>query len=641
MAVTIQCEKCGAPGTPERVECAKCKGRVVRVCGDCGLANSLAKKYCDNGCGRIDGPSTPKKEAAAPPPPPPPKAEPAKAPPAAEKFVFETLAESAANELEEHERKKAAAPLKLPDLPRPVEKKPEPAAPPPPPPPPPPMEAPASIPPVGLNPPPSSLKPVEGLKLDTPAEAKPARKTDLGLPHTVIGRAVPKAPEAKAPEKKPPVREPEPPKRASSPAAAPPPPPAPKPKPSPAPSGGIDGVRKVEKLTQSKAHVGSQTAAKVSTALALVLLLSGGALWLARRRHMQKSEVQLPITARRYLTAMKSGDFTAAYGMLSEASKRSATIEELKNAREGMSWDFSDVALASVDGDLAFVRYRLKIDAREPEENTLVFKQEGGAWRRAFSWNLLRNAEAALDRGDGQQALAAAQAALAVNARDPLAQVYVCEAYYALRNPSFASQLEKECRAALEVPAGLPPALAPEPAALNHVRAVLGDTFKNVLRRYRDAMDQYNAVLTFGKATPTEQCELLLGRAECSLALQDAPNAVQDFTKAMGVCDKPADADYARRSAAVYSGNAQKEAIELAQQHHVEGGQTVAEWRKEERARLTKEWKQAGRGPVPAEDWQAQHLGGSQYRVDVRAGSAVLFSARVDLWTKVVVVETR
>lgn len=642
MAVTIQCEQCSAPGTPERVECAKCKGRVIRVCGDCGLKNSLAKRFCDSCGARIDGPSTPPQAAKASPPP---KAEPApKTAAPAEEFVFETLAESAANELEERAKKGESRPrpaeapppqIRFPapkDSPgpsgpgdRPAEKKAEPILPPPPAP-----EAPASIPPVGLN-------AVGGLKLDVPSGASkpPARSADLSLPHTVVGRAVPKGPEP-APK----ARGPQPPKREEK--AAPPPDRAPeKAKPKPAPAAGIDGVRKVERLAQAKDLAGSPMAAKLSTALAVVLLVSGGGLWLARRHHLQKSEVQVPITARRYLTAMKSGDFSAAYGMLSEASKRSATIDELKKAREGLSWDFSDVALLSVDGDLAFARYRLKVDAREPEENYLVFRRENGAWRRAFSWNLLRDAEASLERGDATGALAASSAAQGVNARDPLARVLACEALYALRDAARAGEVEKECRAAIESAERYPRALAPDAAALNHVRAVLGDTLKNTLRRYREAADQFTAVLAFGKATASEQCELLLGRGECSLALQDFASAARDFTKATGVCEKPPDADYARRATAVYSGNATREAIELAQQHHLDAGQPAIEWRREERVRLTQEWKGSGRGPLPAEDWFAQHLGGSQYRVDVRAGSAVLFSARVDLWNKAVSVETR
>jgi hypothetical protein len=146
----------------------------------------------------------------------------------------------------------------------------------------------------------------------------------------------------------------------------------------------------------------------------------------------------------------------------------------------------------------------------------------------------------------------------------------------------------------------------------------------------------------FPKISAVDQCEFLLGRAECGLALQDYPAAVQDFSRASGLCETPSDLDYAKRAFAVYSGGAGPSAIELAQQHQLEsGGQTLLEWRKTARAEMTLQWKAQGRGPLPPEDWHAQHLGGSQYRVDVRAGAAVLLSARVDLSTKLVQVETQ
>lgn len=701
----IECEKCGAPGTPEKAECAKCRGRVVRVCGECKFKVSLAKRFCDTCGARLDGVAQKSVDVSNVP-------RPAKGP---ENFVFESLAESAANELEDHERNKAGSPA-------PQARAPKPSEPEPPPPPPPqresraeplfriptlpprpgpahpgaPLEAPppdessrrpetarperrAPEPPPPPPPPPPKKEPreaekgfnqVSGFQLEPQAPAAPPPpKRDLGLPHTVVGRVVrppsesgkppagtsrpgreserkapppseeTKTPALARPAQRPPQEAPAPPPP-PPPRQAPPPPAPAKPKPkSPPPD---QGAPKAPPLTRAAQRVASGLAAKLSTAAALALLVTGVAVWAARHKRLGRPEVQVPITARRYLTALKASEFSAAYEMLTEASRRACALDEFEKARGSADWDFSDVAFVAVDRDLAFVRYKLSVEGRQPEEDLLVFKKEGRDWRRPFVWSLLRDVEDAFDRGDPARALERARAALAVNPRDPMSQAYVCEALYYLRDSGRGAEIEKECRAALELSERYPSPLSLNSVNLYHIRAILGDTFKNSLRRYREAAEQYNALLMFPKISPGDQCELLLGRAECALALQDFQGATQDFTRAAGLCEKPADLDYAKRAASVYSGASLKEAIELAQQHPLdEAGQSALEWRRAERAEMTLQWKAQGRGPLPPEDWHAQHLEGPRYRVDVRAGAAVLFSARVDLWTKVVQVETR
>lgn len=630
--MNIECEKCHAPGTPDRNQCVQCGGRVVRVCGSCGLKNSLAKRFCDSCGSRLDAQAQKPPAAAAPPPPPPPKASSPKAPPP-DVFVFESLAESAANELEEKQRQKAAQ-AKAPGAKRPEPKAPDAKAPPEPVKPPEPVR-----PPEPEKPKPAPAAPglnALDLKLDMPRTSKPASPPpSLGLPHTVIGRVGAPPPQPKKPSGGEPGRAPPPPE---PPSAKAPPPAEPRPKAEPPPSP--PPARRVEAIPSITRAV-SQAGAKLSTAAAVVLLLVGAGLWYSRKRHLGRPEVQVPATARKYLNAVKAGDLQGAYGMLSEASRRYCPLSVFKTIRDNASWEFSDVSTLALEGDLAFVRYRLRVGGRDAEEDHLVFVREGGAWRRAFAWSLLRDAEDYLDRGLPSEALNVARQAREVNPRDPVAQGYACEALYYLKDPKRGDEVVRECRIALELAEKYPSALSLTPASLYHVRAILGDTFKNTLRRYEEAIDQYTALLLFPRVLPPDQCEVLLGRTECWLALRKYDNAVKDAGTATRLCERPGDLEYARRTAAIFGGGAQKEAIELAQNHRLEaGGQTLFEWRKQARADLTKQWKAQGRGTPPAEDWHAQHLGGAQYRVDVRAGSTVLFSARVDLLERTVQAET-
>lgn len=635
--MTIECEKCQAPGTPDKVQCAKCGGRVVRVCGSCGLKNSLAKRWCDSCGSKLDAQSQPQGPKPAAAAPPPPKPTPSKPPP--DVFVFESLAESAANELEAAQKAKAAqakpaAPKPQPELKRPPEPAPPPKAEPPPEPKRTPEPAPEK---------PKPLAPAPGLnaldlKLDAPPPSKASSPPPSGLsiPHTVIGRVGAPPPAAKKPAEATP-----PPSKPSQ--AAPPPaakPSAPAAKPAPAPPAPAGGARKVAALPSMTKSI-SQYGAKLSTAAALVLLLVGGGMWAARKRHLGRPEVQAPSTARRYLNAVKAGDFVTAYAMLTEASRRACPLETFKTIRGGGSWEFSDVAFVAVDRDLAFIRYRLREAGRDAEEDHLVFQREGGVWRRAFTWSLLRDAEEALERGNAEEALRVAKQAREVNPRDPAPQAYVCQALHGLRDPRRGEELVRECRIVLELADAYPAPVSLPPAELYHARAILGDTFKNVLQNHRAAIDQYTAMLLFPRIPLPDQCEVLLGRAESWLALKGAENAVKDLERAAGLCARPADVEYAKELGAVYGGSATRKAIDLAQGHRLEaGGQTLLEWRKQERARLSQQWKAQGRGSPPEEDWVAQHVGAAQYRVDVRAGSTVLFSARVDLSDRSVQAET-
>ena len=55
---------------------------------------------------------------------------------------------------------------------------------------------------------------------------------------------------------------------------------------------------------------------------------------------------------------------------------------------------------------------------------------EGGRWTRPYNWLLMRKVEEAFKAGDPAAGLDAAEAAAAINPRDPMAWGYLCEAAY-------------------------------------------------------------------------------------------------------------------------------------------------------------------------------------------------------------------
>mgnify|MGYP001558011827 CR=1 FL=1 len=57
-STVILCTLCGISSMVPLAKCAKCGGKNMRVCMDCGNHNSLAKNYCDN-CGKQIAETTP------------------------------------------------------------------------------------------------------------------------------------------------------------------------------------------------------------------------------------------------------------------------------------------------------------------------------------------------------------------------------------------------------------------------------------------------------------------------------------------------------------------------------------------------------------------------------------------------------
>lgn len=134
---------------------------------------------------------------------------------------------------------------------------------------------------------------------------------------------------------------------------------------------------------------------------------------------------------------------------------------------------------------------------------------------------------------------------------DPLAQASACDALYALNDPARAGEVEAACLAALDSDRRSTSPLAADEAY--RVRAILAYIYKDWLQKPREAADLYTALLLSPGIAATEQCEVLLGRAETRGRLGDALGAAQDLTRAAGVCPDPSDVEYARRAAALYA----------------------------------------------------------------------------------------
>src|SRR5262249_5219889 len=149
------------------------------------------------------------------------------------------------------------------------------------------------------------------------------------------------------------------------------------------------------------------------------------------------------------------------------------------------------------------------------------------------------------DRGDPDMAMLLAQAAVSVDPRDPMARGYLCEAFYYRKVPLSA---QKECETALQLIQKYPSKLSLK--SLYHLHAILGDTYKNNLRVFDRAADEYSLMLKFPALSAEDQCQLLLARADTYAQMGRAQESMNDLTSAAGLCAKPEDQQFIQKKQA-------------------------------------------------------------------------------------------
>jgi len=255
-----------------------------------------------------------------------------------------------------------------------------------------------------------------------------------------------------------------------------------------------------------------------------------------------KPEKAIPRAAAQYLGALNHLDFPGAYALLSQEARAHCSLEEFRALSDETPWTWSDVQIVRLEPEAAVVKYRLISNGQPPSDDFLILLREDGKWMRPYNWNLLQKIEDAFARKDPDMALLLAQAAVRINPRDPIARGYLCESVYFRNVPA---ETERECALAISLSRIYPSKLSLK--SLYHLRAILGDTYKNSLRKYPEAVAQYDAMLAFPNLAAQDKCKLLLARADTRAAMGVAAEANLDLKEAASLCTSPEDLAYVRR----------------------------------------------------------------------------------------------
>lgn len=652
----IQCSQCSEGSTPDQLECAKCGGRVVRICGACGFKNSAAKGFCD-----VCGDEMTEGKAG------------------------QVLPKHQIDAVHQSNLKGTPMPAKLPPEPAPPPKRepepePEPEpAPAPPPQPPRQPEPPPRLPPIGrqesepepVPEPPREPEPAKP-STHTPAEPNPRRGLEDFLPRTGVQRILRDEPPAKEKPKEEPLslktpdpaprpgepprtqlrrigepekksepkreeRRPEPPKR---------PEPAPraeskapedrprerKPEPVEKRSPRQHEREKLKPLAKDDLAFTQRTIRRVkerpgaSTAVLLILLIVSGGLYGLLWKQRNTPSRKLMKAAGEYLFALKEKNFGAAYEALSAESKTSLNSDRFTDLQEKGDWSFDDLEIKSLTEKWGFITYKL-YGSNASGEDWMHFILESGGWKRAYWWHLMPVIEDALARRDYQAALKGANEAAGINPRDPLVNSYLCEAAYGLGRWDAAL---KVCRRTFQAADKFNSRL--EPKDIFHLHSLVADIYRNKLGRLAEAVGEYNIMLAFPLLDADSRCDTLLARGDAHQLLNQFEKAVPDYNEAVKHCRNPHDRDYAQRGSNVLSGLGGNEAIQRLKSHKMPGdANTLFEWRRKVRENLARELKTAVEDLAFQEKWTAEHVRGPVYNVTVTDRSTPILSGEVDL----------
>lgn len=349
-------------------------------------------------------------------------------------------------------------------------------------------------------------------------------------------------------------------------------------------------------------------------AVLYVLLAAGLAGMAALLLNPYIPKFKLMLTARRYLSALSSGDYETSYKLLSANSRESCTYEEYRKnsedyAKKAGKWEFDGLEVFLMEENAAVLKYRLKEGASDWKDDYISFVAEGGGWARPYIWNFFAPIEAALERGEFPQALALARKLAETDPMDPRTSGYLCAAQFFMKMYDNAAD---SCSRTVESSRFYPVGFSPED--IFWYTFYQADSLR-FLNRYREAVDIYGNLMVKKELSSKEQCPLYMGRADALVRLGDYDGALADARNAQIHCLGRIDAAEADRRLRYISGQALNDAVEYVKNSRFKsGGPTLLQARAAEVSLM----RARGIRPLPQDSWLAEHAGGPEYRVMLR-----------------------
>jgi len=386
----------------------------------------------------------------------------------------------------------------------------------------------------------------------------------------------------------------------------------------------------------------NKSALKISayiTVILLVIALCFAIYYIIIRPYLPK--LNLTIAAKDYLSAFTQGRYEDAYKMLSSNSKLICPLEDYlyynKHNFSGKR-EFRNIEVHSMTSSNALVKYQLRNDNGEWEDDYTSFILEQNKWTRPYAWTLYQPINEALTRKDYLQALYLAQKLYMTDPANPVSSSYLCKAeYLSGLYDKAAESCDNTLQSIEEYPIKMPE------EDINWAMIYLANSLTKQNRK-RAAYDAFDKLEERQGLTAEQQCDYRYGRAELFLMNKENDKAKSSLQIASGACLDGNDKKSKTLSLLKQiTGKSSAEAISFAQRSKIREDLPPIEILRRQIVRS--KLKQLGKNAVkyaPIDSWKAEHLGGADYRVSL-ISSAIspetgktetneIFAVIVNLW---------
>ena len=385
-----------------------------------------------------------------------------------------------------------------------------------------------------------------------------------------------------------------------------------------------------------------KSALKISAYITVILLVIGlgfAIYYIIIRPYIPK--LNLTIAAKDYLSAFTQGRYEDAYKMLSSNSKLICPLEDyLYYNKQNFSGkrEFRNIEVHTMTTSHALVKYQLRNDNGEWEDDYTSFILEQDKWTRPYAWTLYQPINESLMRKDYIQALYLAQKLYMTDPANPVSSSYLCKAEYL---SGLYDKAAESCDNALQSLEDYPIKMPEED--INWAMIYLADSLTKQNRK-RAAYDAFDKIEERQGLNAEQQCAYRYGRAELFLKNKENDKAKSSLQIASGACLDGNDKKGQTLSLLKQiTGKASADAISFAQRSKIREDLPPIETLR--RQIVSSKLKQLGKNAVkyaPIDSWKAEHLGGADYRVSListeisqetgKTETNEIFAVIVNLW---------
>lgn len=244
----------------------------------------------------------------------------------------------------------------------------------------------------------------------------------------------------------------------------------------------------------------------------------------------------LVITAKKYLSALRDGEYDKAYEFLSQNSKAivsfSNYVKTLENYYSNIGkWNFKNIEIYYIDKNQSIIKYKL-IENNTEKDDYLNFVMEYGKWKRPFVYNLFEEIDDAFLKKDFPRALFLAQRAYLIDPVDPRTSGYLCWSEYLM---GLHDKSVESCKRVIEL-SNIYPIKYYSDSEIFWYSFNYADSLR-FIEKIEQSIEVYNTLQRNPNISNKERCVVYVARSDSYIALNDYNSALSDIKKAIEICE--------------------------------------------------------------------------------------------------------